>query len=106
MTVLMTMWMQSDPKRFEELAAQDPDRVRKIADQAKEAGVLAHRFYGTEDGQMMVIDEWPDEQSFQSFFEAQQGEIGPLMQDAGVEGEPQIRFWRKLESHDEVGWGT
>jgi hypothetical protein len=55
---------------------------------------------------MMVIDEWPDEQSFQSFFEAQGDEIGPLMEEAGVEGEPQIRFWHKLETHDEIGWGA
>jgi hypothetical protein len=26
------------------------------------------------------------------------------MQAAGVSAEPQVRFWRKLETHDEVGW--
>ena len=27
-----------------------------------------------------------------------------LMQQAGITAEPQIRFWRKLETHDDVGW--
>jgi hypothetical protein len=54
----------------------------------------------------MVADEWPDEQSFQSFFEENSGSIGPMMQAAGVTSEPQVRFWRKLESNDEYGWGA
>jgi hypothetical protein len=28
------------------------------------------------------------------------------MQDGGVTSEPQIRFWRKLDTGDEVGWGA
>jgi hypothetical protein len=59
--------------------------MRSIADSAVEHGLIAHRFYGSEDGQVMAVDE-------------------PLMQQAGVSGEPQITFWRKLETHDDVGW--
>ena len=51
----------------------------------------------------MVVDEWPDAESFQRFFEADQPNIGPLMQEVGT-GEPEITFWRKLETGDEVGW--
>lgn len=104
MSVIMTLRMKGDPKRLEEIAGQDPDRVRSIVDGAKEHGVLAHRFYGSNDGQIMVIDEWPDEQSFQAFFAEQAPSIQPLMQDTGVEGEPEVTFWHKLETHDEVGW--
>jgi hypothetical protein len=65
--------------------------------------------YGTPDGnqsvgQIMVVDEWPEEQSFQSFFEENNERIGALMQAAGVTSEPQPRFWHKLESRDEYGW--
>jgi hypothetical protein len=49
-----------------------------IAERAKSYGVIAHRFYGT-DGQIMVVDEWPDAASFQAFFEAEQEAIGPMM---------------------------
>jgi hypothetical protein len=100
----MTFEVKGDPQRVEQVAAEDPQRMRSIADRAKEHGLMAHRFYGSEDGRIMVIDEWPDPQSFQQFFEAMRSEIEPLMRDAGVDGAPQITFWRKLETNDEVGW--
>lgn len=104
MSVIVTLRMKVDPKRIEELAEQDPGRFRSIAERGREAGVIAHRFYGSDDGQAMVIDEWPDEQSFQRFFEEQNPKIQPLMQDAGVTDAPEVTFWHKLETHDEIGW--
>ena len=104
MSVLMTFWVQGDPDKLEELAAQDPDGMRAIAEEAKAAGLIAHRFYGSQDGQIMVVDEWPDPESFQSFFEETRSEIEPLMREIGATSEPEVKFWRKLESHDEVGW--
>ena|SRR5947199_5562957 len=103
MSVIVTLWVQGDPDKLERVAAEDPDRMRGIADRAKDHGVIAHRFYGT-DGQIMVIDEWPDAESFQRFFEAERPQIQPLMQEIGATSEPQARFWRKLETHDEIGW--
>ena len=52
----------------------------------------------------MVVDEWPDPESFQSFFAEARSEIEPMMRDVGATSEPEVTFWRKLESHDEVGW--
>ena len=69
MSVIMTMTMPGDPQELERFAAQNTEAVRAIAAQAKEHGVIAHRFYGTE-GRIMVADEWPDEASFQGFFES------------------------------------
>jgi quinol monooxygenase YgiN len=106
MSVIMTLRLKADPKRLEDVAAQNSDRLQSIANKAKDAGVIAHRFYGSDDGQVMVIDEWPDAQSFQSFFESTADEIQPLMQDAGAQGEPQITFWQKLETGDDIGWGA
>jgi hypothetical protein len=105
MSVIMTMWLKGDPSKIEGLASGDPGRMRAIADRGKELGLIAHRFYGS-DGQILVVDEWPDEQSFRTFFEEQQERIQPLMQEAGVTSEPAVTFWRKLETHDEVGWGA
>jgi hypothetical protein len=104
MSVIMTMRLSADPKRLEEYAEGNADHLQGIADRAKEHGVIAHRFYGSDDGQVLVIDEWPDAESFQSFFEAARSEIEPVMQEAGATGEPEVTFWRKLETHDEVGW--
>jgi heme-degrading monooxygenase HmoA len=99
--------MRANPDKIEEVASQNAEQMRSIADRAKEHGLIAHRFYGNEDGgQVMVIDEWPDRESFERFFGSVQDEIQPLMQQSGVEGEPGINFWRKLDTHDEVGWGA
>jgi hypothetical protein len=103
MSVIMTMWIQGDPGELERLAGENPDAIRSISKRAEGHGLIAHRFYGSE-GQIMVVDEWPDEQSFQRFFEETRGEIGPMMEQVGASGEPRIVFWRKLETHDEVGW--
>src|SRR6266513_3487465 len=106
MSIIMTLRANGDPSKMEQAAASDPDRMRSILGQAKEHGLIAHRFYGSEDGQIMVVDEWPDAQSFQAFFEQEQSRIQPLMQEAGVSSEPEVTFWRKLETGDEVGWSA
>ncbi|HEX6458810.1 MAG TPA: hypothetical protein VF032_07825 [Thermoleophilaceae bacterium] len=104
MSVIMTLRAKGDPQELERRAAEEPERIRAIADRAKEHGLIAHRFYGSDDGQLMVIDEWPDPQSFHTFFEEMRSEIDPLMREAGVTADPEVTFWRKLETHDEVGW--
>ena len=106
MSVLVTIYTRGDAKKLEQIAADDPSRMRSIAARAKEHGVIAHRFYATDDGDVMVVDEWPDAESFNRFFESMQSEIGPIMQEAGVVGEPAVRFWRKLETGDDIGWGA
>jgi|SRR5947209_12367884 len=106
MSVIMTMRMKGDPSALEKVAGDDPERIRGIVEKAREHGLIAHRFYGSDDGQIMVVDEWPDAESFQKFFEAASGDIQPLMQEVGVDEQPQIVFWRALESHDEYGWGA
>jgi hypothetical protein len=104
MSVIMTLRSKGDPKKLEAQAASNPDAMRTIAEEAKKAGLIAHRFYGSEDGQIMVVDEWPDPDSFQKFFEANRAQIEPLMAGAGASGEAEVTFWRKLDSKDEVGW--
>jgi hypothetical protein len=104
MSVIMTLLLSGDPKKMEEYAASHQDLIRSISDDAKKHGVLAHRFYGSDDGKIMVVDEWPDAESFQTFFSGNADKIGPMMADVGVTSEPEVTFWRKLETYDEVGW--
>jgi heme-degrading monooxygenase HmoA len=106
MSIIMTLRAKGDPSKMEQAAASDPDRMQSILGQAKDHGLIAHRFYGSDDGQILVVDEWPDAQSFQAFFEQEQSRIQPLMQDAGISSEPEISFWRKLETGDDFGWGA
>ena len=105
MSVIVTVSANGDPAQFEAQAAANPDRIQAILDRAKSHGLIAHRFYGTDD-RLMAIDEWPDAESFQAFFQAAAGEIQPMMAEGGVTSEPEVKFWRKLETGDDVGWGA
>ena len=102
MSVIMTLRAPGDPEKLEQLAAERADVLRGITERAKAQGLIAHRFYGS-DGQIMVVDEWPDAESFQRFFAQEQETIGPMMEQVTT-GEPEVTFWRKLETGDEVGW--
>ena len=106
MSVLVTVSFPGDAKKLEQIASDDPNRMRSISKRGQEHGAIAHRFYATDDGDVMVLDEWPDAESFNRFFASMQSEIGPLMQEAGVTSEPAVRFWRKLETGDDIGWGA
>jgi hypothetical protein len=105
MSVVVTLSMKGDPKKLEEYAASDPSAMQAIVESAKSHGLIAHRFYGSDDGDLMVVDEWPDAQSFETFFEENGARIGPMMEAAGVGSKPTPTFWRKLDTHDEHGWG-
>lgn len=106
MSVIVTLRANGDPSKLEEFAANDQERMRSIAQSAQGHGLIAHRFYGSNDGQIMVVDEWPDAESFQSFFEQERQRIQPMMDHAGISSEPEVIFWRSLETHDHVGWGA
>lgn len=45
------------------------------------------------------VDEWPDAESFQGFFESSQ-EIGEMLGEAGLTAPPQPVFWRELDTPD------
>lgn len=103
MSVIVTVRVSGDPAVFEEQVAAQAEAIGRILDVAKSHGLVAHRWYGA-DGEFMAVDEWPDAESFQAFFEEAQPDIGPLMQSAGVTSPPDVTFWRTLETNDAVGW--
>ena len=53
----------------------------------------------------MAVDEWPDPEDFQAFFDEAQPDIAPLMEATGVTAQPSVSFWRTLDTNDAVGWG-
>jgi quinol monooxygenase YgiN len=106
MSVIMVLQMDGDPSKMEEYAAANPQTMEGIRNRAVEKGLIAHRFFGDDNGHIIVVDEWPDEESFQSFFGEAQSEIGPMMQEVGVTSQPQPQFLRVLESQDKYGWGA
>lgn len=102
MPVIVTLRAPGDPDKLEQVAAEQADVIRGITERAKDLGLIAHRFYGS-DGQIMVVDEWPDPAAFQQFWEQEAAAIGPIMAQV-TSGEPEVTFWRKLETGDDVGW--
>jgi heme-degrading monooxygenase HmoA len=97
---MMGLRIAVDPARFEEVAKGNPERLLGISERAKQHGAISHRFYASEAGdEVLVVDEWPDAQSFQAFF-SNSPDIGEMMGEAGVTSEPQPAFWRELDTPD------
>ena len=104
MSVIVTLRLQGDPAQFEQYANDHPE-MAEIKDSAVEHGLIAHRFCGSVDGNtVLVTDEWPDPESFQSFFSDNEQRIGELMQGAGVSPGGDPEFWRVLDTPDKHGW--
>jgi hypothetical protein len=81
--------------------------MQDILEVAKRHGLIAHRFYGSDDGaSLMVLDEWPDRQSFESFFQEQESEIRPMFEAARVTTQIEPKVWRELATQGAYGWGA
>jgi len=107
MSVIMTLQVTGDPKALEQFTSENTKKMQAVLEAAKRHGLIAHRFYGSDDGSsLMVLDEWPDRQSFESFFQEQESEIGPMFASAGVTSQPEPKYWRELATHDAFGWGA
>lgn len=100
MAIMVIMRVPGDPGDLEKYAAgAGGDLMVKISQAGKAAGAVRHTFAGG-DNEVLIIDEWPDEQSFQGFF-ASQPEIADVMRDGGAKGEPKVNFYRKLNTPDQ-----
>jgi heme-degrading monooxygenase HmoA len=98
---MMGLRLEVDVENFKQAIGSDPDRLQKISERGKQAGAIHHRFYASEAGdEVLVVDEWPDAESFQRFFAASP-DIGEMMGEAGVRNEPKPVFWRELDTPDE-----
>jgi len=99
MSVFTILRVQGDPDTLEKYANKNAELMLRIAADGKAAGATRHAFAGG-DGEILVIDEWPNGEAFQRFFDGQ-AEIPQLMQEVGVQGAPQISIYRKLDTPDE-----
>jgi hypothetical protein len=106
MSVIVTIHVRADGHKLEEWATANRETMEGIVDKAVSQGAIAHRFYADGNGGVMVLDEWPDAESFQTFFHGSMNEIGPMIAAAGGEGEPEVSFWHELETQDKYGWGA
>jgi heme-degrading monooxygenase HmoA len=97
----MSLRVKADRAKFEELAAGEwKERIQAVSRRGKSMGAIHHRFAATDDGEIVVIDEWESREQFERFF-AESQEIGELMQAIGVQSEPEITFFEPLSIGDE-----
>ena len=99
MSVLMVLRVAGDPKGVE---ATDASVFQGVVQKAVGMGASKHRFF-TNGSEIMVIDEWPDAESFQEFF-GSTPEIPEIMASAGVTTEPTVEFWQRMEVDDALNW--
>jgi hypothetical protein len=100
MSVMIGLRVSADVAKFTEVVTSDPERMQGIAQRGKDAGAIHHRFFGSVNGdEILVVDEWPSVEAFQGFFE-NSPDIGEFMREAGVTTEPQVAFWEELDTPD------
>jgi hypothetical protein len=98
-SVFVVLRVPGDPNTLEKYAQTNVEMMKRISGEGKKAGAIHHSF-AAGDNEIVVIDEWPDGESFQRFFDSQT-EIPQLMRDGGAQGAPQISVYRKLDTGDE-----
>ncbi len=98
MSVMMMLRVKADVGAFEQYAQEHGDQLTRISEEGRSAGAVHHLFSATDD-EIVVIDEWPDQGSFQAFFDGQT-EIPEVMAAAGAAGPPEISFSRVIDTPD------
>jgi hypothetical protein len=99
-SVIVILRIPGEPADLERYAAGPGGEImRRIAEEGKAAGAIRHGFAGG-DNEILVIDEWPDQQSFEAFFVSQK-EIPDVMRDGGAQGPPVVSFYRRLNTPDQ-----
>ena len=107
MPVIMVQEVAADPQGLEQFAAANQETVGAILEAAKKHGLTAHRFYGSEDGKkVLIVDEWPDQESFESFAAEQAPQIEAMFEAASGTGPSEPTYWRELTTNDALGWGA
>ncbi len=100
MSVIVLVRFEGDAELMERTAQQNVDLVTKIVNNGRETyGCIHHQFI---DGgaQFCALDEWPSQDAFERFFDANGDDIRLLMGKAGVTSEPTIEIWGRLETPD------
>jgi heme-degrading monooxygenase HmoA len=107
MPVIMVQEVAADPNGLEQFAAANQETVRAVIEAAKNRGLIAHRFYGSEDGtKVLIVDEWPDRESFEAFEKEQAPQIEPMFKAASLTDASEPTYWRELTTYDAFGWGA
>jgi hypothetical protein len=101
MSVIVILRIPGNPADLENYAAGPGGEVmRQVAENGRAAGAIRHCFAAGEN-EIMVVDEWPDEDTFHGFFSSQT-QIADIMREGGAQGPPQITVHRVLDTPDRI----
>jgi hypothetical protein len=79
---------------------QQAERFKQIAEDGRSQGAIHHAFAATDDGTVVVVDEWDNVENWQRFF-ANQEEIKSFMSEFFPDaGQPIVRSYRVLDTPD------
>ena len=96
MSVVVVVRLKADKTKVREVFAQHGETMEQVSAEAKAAGGLSHRFVAG-DGEVLILDEWKDAESFQAFFGSNKA-ITQLLMEAGVTERPTMEFYEPLEA--------
>src|ERR1700712_2152705 len=99
MSVMITIKFPVTAEVMEKVVNDHREMMMAIIEDGKRQGAIHHQFAEDTDGGALVIDEWPDEQSFYRFFAGQE-DIKKVTAAAGVASEPTVTVYRLLETPD------
>jgi hypothetical protein len=84
-------------------AAGNPGGIESLIPLPRAPGIEADPEDGTK---VLIVDEWPDRESFESFAEEQAPQIEPMFKAANGTEISEPTYWRELTTYDAFGWGT
>ena len=99
MSVIVMTKIPGHVTDLERVAKEQGDLMMRVSERGKAAGGVHHMFVEDTDGMMLVIDEWPNEEAFHTFFDGET-EIRQLMESAGVTGPPTSTAYRIIDTPD------
>ena len=99
MSVYLSLRFDADPEKVRQATQENKDMFLAIADRAKGMGCIHHTF-ASENGAVVVMDEWESREAFQKFFEGDP-DIPKIMQAAGVTSQPETHFYEPMRLGDE-----
>jgi quinol monooxygenase YgiN len=98
-SVVVTIKFPVSAETLEKVVLDNTATMAAISEDGRRHGTIHHQFVQDPDGSAVVVDEWPDEESFQRFFDEQQ-DIRTIMAQAGVTEPPQVRVYQVLDTPD------
>jgi quinol monooxygenase YgiN len=98
-SVYVSLRVHADSDKLERYAQDNQDKMQAITDRAKGLGCIHHRF-AAQDGDVIVMDEWESEDAFHTFFDGAD-DVREVMEQMGVQSEPQITVLRPLQTGDD-----